>query len=374
MASPALEEGSLRAHNAEPDGADANGADGEDRPDRDKGDLEEDRDGSEGDESGAEGDDHLDTCPADIQLILDDFSNKEVAEDRDSDEDATSDGNYSNDLRYDPIDFHSGHESTDSEEHESDDEPDEHSSSADDEPDEHSSSSDDESYEHDSKRSEKHEPTTSRSHSSKPRNILSIPPLKRPANPDEHDSDESESDEHDPESEPDEHNSERSKEHEPATSRSHSSKPPNIFQSSARRQGPATRVRSTYVASRFQTHREELRQELKSITDEHGVRLYTDSQIDRQLLCSGTEEPSQTAQHDPNDSTFGKKGFIGYFSGAKSGPPKFDDFIVLVSEMTINDSAFTKSEQRFTERQQRTVPWDFRWVHLPANNFEWVYV
>jgi hypothetical protein len=269
----------------------------------------------------AEGDDHHETYPADNQLPFDDPSNNEVTEDSDPDKGATGDGNYSNYPRYDPID------------------PDrpivfrnryiprafrEHIPAA--------------SREHSAASSSFHSPAASRPHS--PATSHS-PAVSR------------------------EHSVATSRPNSAASFRIHSQRDP--LQSSACRQGPTAQVRSTYVASRFQNHRKGLRRELESLKDKKGRRLYTDSQINRQLSHSRTEEPSQKAQHDLDDSTFGKIGFISYFSDAKSPLPKFNCLEFPVSKMTINDSAFTESEQD-------TDPWDFRWVHLPANNFEWVYV
>jgi hypothetical protein len=240
MALPAPEEGSLRAHNAEPDDGDADDADDAD-----------DEDHSEGDEDGAEGDDHHETYPANNQL-----PNIRVIDPNDDDSDDDSDE-------------------------------------------------------------------------------ASLTPL---------------------------HSVASSRPNSAASFRIHSQ--PDPFQSSARSQGPATQVRSTYVASRFRNHREGLRRELESFKDQKGDRLYTDSQINRQLSHSSPEGSSQKAQHDLDDSTFGKIGFISYFESRR---PKFNHFRFPVSEMTINDSAFSKSERD-------TDSWHFRWVHLPANNFEWVYV
>jgi hypothetical protein len=138
-------------------------------------------------------------------------------------------------------------------------------------------------------------------------------------------------------------------------------------------------VRTAWMKSKLEDHRKALRQEFESLKNKQGVSLYTEVQIDRQL------QPPGSTQNEPDDYAFGKTGSITYFMksakpvkpGKSRQPAKSLDqrevlsFEALVFKMTINDTAFTESEN-----EVRGLDWDkdFQWVHLPANNFELVYV
>ncbi|KAF2101365.1 hypothetical protein NA57DRAFT_72808 [Rhizodiscina lignyota] len=116
-----------------------------------------------------------------------------------------------------------------------------------------------------------------------------------------------------------------------------------------------------FIASEFESHRRELAEHLRSLRDRNGAPLYSEPQIQRQL---STEETDR----DTPDRTFEQKGYVGIFSDLSGRRTSlWRDSIVSVPVREILDGNHEAFES-WSPNDDGSV----LWVHLPANNIEWV--
>jgi hypothetical protein len=116
------------------------------------------------------------------------------------------------------------------------------------------------------------------------------------------------------------------------------------------------------LRQRFDVHRQDLRSQLLSLKDKAGIRRFSNAEVDQQL----------SLQHLPldgeaGDGTFGQQAFVATFSAPitkDSMSPSYSSASVSVSEF------IQKGHEKLRDWQQGS---EFHWVHLPHNNFEWVY-
>ena len=107
-----------------------------------------------------------------------------------------------------------------------------------------------------------------------------------------------------------------------------------------------------------------LRENLRNMKDGHGKPLYTAQQIQAQL------EDSQVCAIDHNDKTFGETGGIMYFGRSEIGMEQ-SHAEVPVSSLIMNDDGYREMDQKWANLADSAEA-NFRWIHLPANNMEWV--
>ena len=107
-----------------------------------------------------------------------------------------------------------------------------------------------------------------------------------------------------------------------------------------------------------------LRENLKNMKDGHGKPLYTAQQIQAQL------EDSQVCAIDHSDKTFGETGGIMYFGRSEIGMEQ-SHAEVPVSSLIMNEDGYREMDQKWASLSDSAEA-TFRWIHLPANNMEWV--
>jgi hypothetical protein len=107
-----------------------------------------------------------------------------------------------------------------------------------------------------------------------------------------------------------------------------------------------------------------LRETLAKMIDGHGKPLYTAQQIDSQL------EDSQACAIDHYDKSFGKTGGIMYFGRGDAGI-EHSHVEVPVSSLIMSNDGYREMDQKWASLAGSTEA-TFRWIHLPANNMEWV--
>lgn len=107
-----------------------------------------------------------------------------------------------------------------------------------------------------------------------------------------------------------------------------------------------------------------LRENLMSMKDGHGKPLYTAQQVQAQL------EDSQVCAINHYDKSFGETGGIMYFGRGDLGMEHSHAEVSVSSLITSNDGYKEMDEKWASLADSKEAT--FRWIHLPANNMEWV--
>lgn len=107
-----------------------------------------------------------------------------------------------------------------------------------------------------------------------------------------------------------------------------------------------------------------LRENLAKMRDGHGKPLYTAHQIESQL------EDSQVCAIDHYDKSFGETGGVMYFGRGDAGV-EHSHVEVPVSSLIMNNDGYREMDQKWASLAGSAEA-TFRWIHLPANNMEWV--
>ena len=98
--------------------------------------------------------------------------------------------------------------------------------------------------------------------------------------------------------------------------------------------------------------------------DGHGKPLYTARQIESQLT------DSQVCAIDQYDKSFGETGGVMYFGRGETGM-EHSHAEVPVSSLIMNNDGYREMDQKWASLADSAEA-TFRWIHLPANNMEWV--
>jgi hypothetical protein len=107
-----------------------------------------------------------------------------------------------------------------------------------------------------------------------------------------------------------------------------------------------------------------LRENLANMKDGHGKPLYTAQQIESQL-----DDP-QVCAIDHYDKSFGETGGVTCFGRGETGMVH-SHAEVPVSSLIMNNDGFREMDQKWASVADSAEA-TFRWIHLPANNMEWV--
>ncbi|RSL56809.1 hypothetical protein CEP53_006670 [Fusarium sp. AF-6] len=119
----------------------------------------------------------------------------------------------------------------------------------------------------------------------------------------------------------------------------------------------ARQRRLELLKQHFRHHREELKTSLQSLKDENDNRLYSDVLIEQQL---GARQESPQADR----GTFGQIAFVTQLSHLG-----LDNSTCSTTEVAISELITTGRSLKDTLPDSRAC----QWVHLPANNLEWVH-
>lgn len=129
------------------------------------------------------------------------------------------------------------------------------------------------------------------------------------------------------------------------------------------------------LEEKFTLHRGALRRALCDLKDkEGGMRLYSDAEIDAQLMMSTPsvgsepERPRDTEDGQVGETAFGYRATVGHFKMPKTKNAEIDFQDDQIPMSNVGDWLAGKG-QSLQEHQTGIA-----WVHLPVNNLSWVKV